>query len=85
MERSGTNLNALLGAIGGDVDVRAEFKNGACRLYLTPTDEWEKKLLGAVAKGGVELNAIVTYKPDGHFSHGNAAAIQVLLEAGGDA
>lgn len=51
------------------MDVKAEFKNGMCRLTITPSDEWEKKLLGAVAKGGVEMSARVIYMPDGHFSH----------------
>ena len=64
--------------------VSAEFKNGMCRLLLTPDDEWEQKLLGAVAKGGDSLNAVVTYKPEGHFSYGKCSAVQVQLEAGGE-
>ena len=67
------------------MDVRAEFKNGMCRLHLTPDDEWEQKLLGAIAKGGVQLNATVSYKQEGHFSYGNASAVCVTLEAGGEA
>ena len=60
----------------------AEFLNGMCRLLLTPEDEWEKKLLGAVAKGEDKLDALVTYKPDGHFSYGKCDAVQVLLSSG---
>lgn len=42
--------------------VAAEFQNEVCRLVLTPADEWEQKLLGAVAKGSDTLSAVVTYK-----------------------
>jgi hypothetical protein len=66
------------------MDVSAEFKNGACKLWLTPEDDWEKKLLAAVAKGGESLSAVVTYVPDGHYTYGKAQAVQVVLEAGGD-
>lgn len=64
------------------MDIRAEFKNGACRLHLVPSDEWEKKLLGAVAKGGSTLSAVITYKPEGHFSYQKCEAVSILLEAG---
>lgn len=64
------------------MDVKAEFKNGGCMLILTPSDEWEKKLLGAVAKGGETLSATITYRPAGHFSHGICEAVQVTLAAG---
>ena len=67
------------------MDVKAEFKNGACRLHMAPSDEWEKKLLGAVAKGGETLSSVITYKSDGHFGYGKCEAVSVLLEAGGDA
>ncbi len=62
--------------------VSAEFKNGMCRVFLEPEDEWEKKLLGAVAKGGEKLDAIVEYKPDGHFSYGKCELVRIQLEAG---
>ena len=61
--------------------ISAEFQNGICRLALTPVDEWEQKLLGAVAKGADSLSAIVTYKPEGHFTYGKCQAVQILLEA----
>lgn len=61
--------------------VSAEFLNGICRLTLTPDDEWEQKLLGAVAKGNDTLSALVTYKPEGHYTHGKCQAVQVQLEA----
>jgi len=66
------------------MDLRAEFKNGGCKLYLTPSDDWEEKLLGAVAKGGNKLEAIVTYKPEGHFTHGQCKAVHILLQAGNE-
>lgn len=62
--------------------VAAEFQNGICRLVLTPADEWEQKLLGAVAKGSDTLSALVTYKPEGHFSYGKCHAVHIQLEAG---
>jgi len=62
--------------------VVAEFKNGMCRLFLTPEDQWEKLLLGAVAKGGEKMSALVTYKPAGHVSYGMAEEVQIQLEAG---
>jgi hypothetical protein len=68
---------------GWMMEVKAEFKNGACRLHLVPADEWEKLLLGAVAKGGETLSAVVTYKSEGHFTYGKCEAVHVLLEAGG--
>lgn len=61
--------------------VSAEFQNGICRLTLTPADEWEQKLLGAVAKGSNALSAVVTYKPEGHYSYGKCEVVQVQLEA----
>ncbi len=64
------------------MEVKAEFKNGACSLQLTPSDQWEKLLLGSVAKGEQALSAVVTYESDGHFSYGRCEAVHVLLEAG---
>lgn len=62
--------------------VSAEFKDGVCKILLTPDDEWEQKLLGAVAKGGEKLDAIVKYKAEGHFSYGKCAAVGIELGAG---
>lgn len=59
----------------------AEFKNEICILSLTADDEWEEKLLGAIAKGGDELVAIVEYRSKGHFSYGKGKAIKVVLSA----
>lgn len=61
--------------------VSAEFQNGMCQLTLTPADEWEQKLLGAVAKGNQTLSARVTYKSEGHMSYGKCAVVQIQLEA----
>jgi len=63
------------------MDVRAEFQSGRCLVYLTPSDGWEKKLLGALAKGGAQLNASVRYKPEGHSSYGICSVVEILLEA----
>jgi hypothetical protein len=64
------------------MDIRAEFKNGMCRVYLVPSDEWEQKLLGAVAKEGETLSALVTYTPEGHHTYGKCKVVQIQLEAG---
>lgn len=61
--------------------VKAEFEDGECAVTLTPENEWEQKLLGAIAKGGTKLEGYATYKPDGHYSYGKAACVQVRLEA----
>ena len=50
--------------------IKAEFQNGMCKLLLTPEDEWEKKLIGSIAKGGKTLNGIVKYTPEVHFTYG---------------
>lgn len=63
--------------------VSAEFQNGMCKVLLTPDDEWEQKLLGAVAKGGDKLHALVNYKPEGHFTYGKCQVVTIQLEAGG--
>ena len=63
---------------------KLEFNNGECQLIITPCDEWEQKMLGAVAKGGDKLDALVTYKPDGHFSYGKCSAVNVRLVACGN-
>lgn len=59
----------------------AEFKNGMCKLTLVPEDDWEKLLIGAIAKGGEKLDGLVTYKPDGHFSYGKCDVLSIQLEA----
>ena len=51
-------------------------------VYLEPSDEWEKLLLGAVAKGGEKINGLVTYCSDGHFSYGKCSVVRIQLEAG---
>ena len=63
------------------MDARLEFKNGDSFLTITPSDEWERLLLGAVAKGGDKLTAEVHYTPSGHFSYGKCEAVKVVLEA----
>lgn len=60
---------------------KIEFINGVCMFVMEPEDDWEKYLLGAVAKGGQSLSAMVEYKPDGHFSYYKAAVVKVMLEA----
>jgi hypothetical protein len=62
--------------------VSAEFQNGMCELCIVPEDEWERKLLGAVAKGGDKLWASVTYESKGHYTYGECSAARVLLSAG---
>ena len=67
------------------MDVKAEFKNGGCKLYLMPEDDWEKKLLAAVAKGGESLSAVVTYKQKSSYDYGRyeeTDVVEILLEAG---
>lgn len=66
------------------MDIKAEFKNGMGKLIITPADEWEKQLVGAIAKGGDVLMADVTYKPEGHFSYGKCEAISIVLSASQD-
>lgn len=63
--------------------ISAEFKNGACKLVVTTEDEWEQKLLGAVAKGGDLLSASVSYSAEGHFTHGRGKAVSIVLTADG--
>jgi len=58
----------------------ANFKNGLCKLDLIPEDEWEEKLLGAVAKGGNTLEAHVTYKSEA-YTYGKCSAVYVQLQA----
>jgi len=74
-------LSALLGAGEIDMNMKLEFQNGAARLVITPCDEWEQKMLGAVAKGGEKLDAFVAYKSNGHFSYGKFDSVSVTLSA----
>ena len=55
------------------------FKNQFCKLVITPEDDWEKKLLGAVAKEGNALDAEVTYSAKKHFSYGECESVEILL------
>lgn len=64
------------------MDIRAEFKNGACKLFLTPSDKWEQELIGSIAKGGDTLDAVVKYESEGHFSYGKCAVVEILLNTG---
>ena len=61
--------------------VKAEFEGEACVATLTPENEWEQRLLGAVARGGTSLDGTAIYKPDGHYTYGKAACVQVRLVA----
>lgn len=63
------------------MQIKASFENGVCYLTMTPEDKWEKKLLGAIAKGGKELLAKVEYTPEGHFSYGNCEAVHIEVQA----
>jgi hypothetical protein len=67
------------------MDTKLEFKNGLCLLVITPSDEWEQKLLSAVAKGGDSLEADVIYSSEGHFTYGNCKAVKITLFAKGTA
>lgn len=58
-----------------------EFKDGVCSLSLTPSDDWERVLLGAIAKGGLKLDAQVIYKPQGHPTYGKAEVVKIRLTA----
>lgn len=57
------------------------FENGQCSFHLIPENEWEQKLLGAVANGGDSLSASVKYKTEGHFTYGKCSAVEVVLIA----
>lgn len=61
--------------------VSAEFVDGVCVLNLTPSDEWEQKLLGAVAKGENKLQATVTYHSEGHYSYEKCESVRVVLQS----
>jgi hypothetical protein len=61
------------------MNISAEFKHGMCQVTISPSDDWERKLLGAIAKGGNTLSAQVEYKFDGHFSHGDCEVVHILL------
>lgn len=58
-----------------------EFKNQKAKVIIFPEDEWEEKLLGAVAKGGESLEAIVKYEPQGHYSYGKCKVVSIELNA----
>jgi hypothetical protein len=64
--------------------VSAEFSDGACTLLIRPSDEWEERLLGAIAKGGVTLDGQVNYEPVGHYTNGRAKVVAVKLTGPGD-
>ena len=52
------------------------------RLQTQAEDEWEKKLIGSIAKGGKTLDGLVKYTPDGHYTYGKCEEVQIQLEAG---
>jgi len=55
--------------------------DGKATVRLIPEDEWERKLLGAVAKGGELLEANVAYTAEGHFTHEKRKLISIELSA----
>jgi hypothetical protein len=57
------------------------FDTGVCYITATPESYWEKLLLGAIANDAAELNAAVTYKPDGHFSYRKCDMVSIKLTA----
>lgn len=57
------------------------FGNGRATIRLAPEDEWERKLLGAIAKGGERLEASVAYTTEGHFTHEKCKLISIELSA----
>ena len=57
------------------------FENGKASVRIVPEDEWERKLLGAIAKGGDRLDANVLYTAEGHFSHEKCKLISIELSA----
>lgn len=61
------------------MNLQIAFANGKCVVQIAPTDEWEKKLLGAVAKGGTTLDASVHYTSNGHFSYGKCDLLRIEL------
>lgn len=61
--------------------IAARFVDGVCVLEMTPSDEWEQQLLGAVAKGQDKLDATVVYHSEGHFSYGKCKTVRVTLQS----
>ena len=57
------------------------FENGKASVRLIPEDEWERKLLGAVAKGGKLLDANVAYTEENYFAHEECKLINIELSA----
>lgn len=58
--------------------VSATFQNGMCKVVLVTEDEWEQKLLSAVAKGG-RLEANVDYDKANRFSTDQRDVVSVTL------
>lgn len=60
---------------------RIVIEDGKATLELRPEDEWEQKLIGAIAKGGESLSAAIKYEPDGHYTYGKCKAVRIELAA----
>ena len=61
--------------------MKLEFENGEAKLTITPSDEWERKMLCAVAKGGDALEAEAYYKSEGHLSYGECKCVALKIRA----
>lgn len=59
--------------------IEAIFDNLGQRIVLTPTTERESLLLGGALAGAIECEVLVDY--EGHFSHGKAKLVQVVLRS----
>lgn len=62
--------------------LKVEFQNEMAKLTMTPEDEWEQKMLGAVSKGNPSLNVKIEYDSEGHYTYGKCKAVRVLLFSG---
>jgi len=57
----------------------AVFQNGMCQLELRTEDEFEEKLLGAVAKNSGGLGCVLEYEPG--YMNSRGKVVKVLLDA----
>lgn len=57
------------------------FENNEARVVLSPDNEWEQKLLGAVVAGATKVEGEVTYVYEGHPSYGKAKLVTVALRS----
>lgn len=61
--------------------VSAIFQDGSCRLELVPENQWDKRLLGAVAGQTGVLVAQPETRHEGHFSYQTAEVVRVTIQS----